>query len=99
MSTRESMKAFRDDVQKGLTVGVADMEVYGSAFRKKQGCLVDPWPEELAYSTNYEFISRYLRCAWVVRLIIFLYADDAPCRSTGHGLSLILFTVFVFRSL
>ncbi|SJL14006.1 uncharacterized protein ARMOST_17458 [Armillaria ostoyae] len=75
----ESMKAFRDDVQKGLAVGVADMEVYGSAFRKKHGCLVDPWPEELVYSTNHEFISGYLGCA-----------------STGHGLSLILFTVFVF---
>ncbi len=93
------MKAFRGDVQKGLAVGVSDMEVYGSAFRKKHGCLVDPWPEELVYSTNHEFISGCLGCALVLHLIIFLYADDTPCRSTGHGLSLILFTVFVFRSL
>ncbi|KAK0221112.1 hypothetical protein EDD85DRAFT_960271 [Armillaria nabsnona] len=54
------MKAFRDDVQKRLAVGVADMEVYGSAFRKKRGYLVDPWSEELVYSTNHRFISRCL---------------------------------------
>ncbi|PBK90535.1 hypothetical protein ARMGADRAFT_299604 [Armillaria gallica] len=47
----EAMKAFRDVIQEGLAVGVADMEVYGSAFRKKHGCLVDPWPAELAHST------------------------------------------------
>ncbi|PBK94559.1 proline iminopeptidase [Armillaria gallica] len=54
-STGELSKAFPDDVQKGLAVGVTDMEAYGKAlrmFHKKQGCLVDPWPEELVYSMN-----------------------------------------------
>ncbi|KAK0442688.1 proline iminopeptidase [Desarmillaria tabescens] len=54
-STGELSKAFPDDVQKGLAVGVADMEAYGNAlkaFHKKHGCLVDPWPEELVYSMD-----------------------------------------------
>ncbi|KAK0434437.1 proline iminopeptidase, partial [Armillaria borealis] len=54
-STGELSKAFPDDVQKGLAVGIADMEAYGKAlkvFHKKHGCLVDPWPEELVYSMN-----------------------------------------------
>ncbi|KAK0215312.1 proline iminopeptidase [Armillaria nabsnona] len=47
--------AFPEDVQKGLAIGVADMETYGKAlrmFRKKHGCLVDPWSEEPVYSMN-----------------------------------------------
>ncbi|PBK62428.1 hypothetical protein ARMSODRAFT_1024853 [Armillaria solidipes] len=70
---------------KGLAVGAADMDVYGQALRpshKKHGCLVDPWPEELMYSTNHGFISGHLGCAF-----------------TGNGLSLILLTTSVFRSL
>ncbi|KAG7440176.1 proline iminopeptidase [Guyanagaster necrorhizus] len=54
-STGELSKAFPDDVQNGLAVGVADMEVYGQAlkaFHKKHGCLMDPWPEELVYSMD-----------------------------------------------
>ncbi|KAK0215932.1 proline iminopeptidase [Armillaria nabsnona] len=54
-STRELSKAFPEDVQKGLAIGVADMETYGKAlrmFRKKHGCLVDPWSEEPVYSMN-----------------------------------------------
>ncbi|KAK0212044.1 proline iminopeptidase [Armillaria fumosa] len=54
-STGELSKAFPEDVQKGLAVGVADMEAYGKAlkaFHKKHGCLVDPWPEALVYSMN-----------------------------------------------
>ncbi|PBK84032.1 proline-specific peptidase [Armillaria gallica] len=54
-STGELSKAFPDDVQKGLAVGVADMEAYGKVlrmFHKKHGCLMDPWPEELVYSMN-----------------------------------------------
>ncbi|KAK0209762.1 proline iminopeptidase [Armillaria fumosa] len=54
-STGEVNKAFPEDVQKGLAVGVADMEAYGKAlkvFHEKHGCLVDPWMEELVYSMN-----------------------------------------------
>ncbi|KAK0434510.1 hypothetical protein EV421DRAFT_1340495 [Armillaria borealis] len=54
-STGELSKAFPDEVEKGLAVGVTDMEAYGQAlrmFHKKHGCLVDPWPEELVYSMN-----------------------------------------------
>ncbi|KAK0234369.1 hypothetical protein EDD85DRAFT_955197 [Armillaria nabsnona] len=46
---------FLVDVQKGLAVGVTDMEAYGKAlrmFHKKHECLVDPWPEEVVYSMN-----------------------------------------------
>ncbi|KAK0468689.1 proline iminopeptidase [Armillaria novae-zelandiae] len=49
-STGKLSKAFPEDVQKGLAVGVADIEAYGKAlkvFHKKHGCLVDPWLEEL----------------------------------------------------
>ncbi|KAK0215328.1 hypothetical protein EDD85DRAFT_962704 [Armillaria nabsnona] len=55
LGPEELSKAFPEDVQKGLAVGVADMEAYGKAlrmFHKKHGCLVDPWPEELVYSMN-----------------------------------------------
>ncbi|PBK90561.1 hypothetical protein ARMGADRAFT_1032553 [Armillaria gallica] len=45
--------------QKGLAIGVADGQAL-RAFRKKHGCLVDPWPEELVYSTNHGFISGHL---------------------------------------
>ncbi len=54
-STGELSKAFPDEVQKGLAVGVTDMEAYGKAlrmFHNKHECLVDPWPEELVYSMN-----------------------------------------------
>ncbi|KAK0215304.1 hypothetical protein EDD85DRAFT_996391 [Armillaria nabsnona] len=47
MSTGELSKGFLDDVQKGLAVGVVDMEAYNKALRISR-CLVDPWPEELA---------------------------------------------------
>ncbi|KAK0442684.1 uncharacterized protein EV420DRAFT_1278305, partial [Desarmillaria tabescens] len=52
MSTRELSKAFPNDIQKGLAVGVLDTETYGKTlgvFHKNRGCLVDPWPEELVY--------------------------------------------------
>ncbi|KAK0474535.1 proline iminopeptidase [Armillaria novae-zelandiae] len=53
--TGKLSKAFLEDVQKGLAVGVVNIEAYGKAlkvFHKKHGCLVDPWPEELVYSMN-----------------------------------------------
>ncbi len=53
MSTGELSKAFPEDAQKELAVGVADMEAYDRAlrmFHKKHGCLVDLWLEELVYS-------------------------------------------------
>ncbi|KAK0217189.1 proline iminopeptidase [Armillaria fumosa] len=52
-STAELSKAFPEDVQKGLAISVADMEVYSKAlaqFHKKHGCLVQPWPEDFLYS-------------------------------------------------
>ncbi|KAK0442675.1 uncharacterized protein EV420DRAFT_1073001 [Desarmillaria tabescens] len=55
MSAGELSKAFPDELQKGLAVGVPDMEAYGKAlgvFHKNHGCLVDPWPEELVYLMN-----------------------------------------------
>ncbi len=52
-SAGELSKAFPEDAQKGLAVGVVDMEAYDKVprmFHKKHGCLMDPWPEELVYS-------------------------------------------------
>lgn len=108
-STGEPSKAFPDDVQKGLAVGVMDMEAYGKAlrmFHKKHGCLVDPWPEELVEPVN-QSIGEYLRCSRDVRgvfflMSIFLCADSLPVgspESCVHEASSIVLTAFVFRLL
>ncbi|KAK0442695.1 proline iminopeptidase [Desarmillaria tabescens] len=67
-STGELSKAFPDDVQKGLAVGVADMEAYGNAlkaFHKKHGCLVDPWPPSADISVAVGMFTGELRI-WTI---------------------------------
>ncbi|KAK0433298.1 hypothetical protein EV421DRAFT_1910283 [Armillaria borealis] len=60
------------------------MDVYGQALRashKKHGCLVDPWPEELMYSTNRGFISGHLGCAFTGKRLSLILLTTSVFRS------------------